>query len=150
MKTITMIALSACLVACGEGTSTPANDHAGDRPATGAATSTGTAADHAAAPANADNSGVNKRDEHNATLTPADQGGSESDRAITAGIRKAVVAEPGFSVDAQNVKIITIDGKVTLRGPVDAPNERDRIGELAKGVAGVTAVDNQLEVKQPK
>src|SRR5262245_41669991 len=69
------------------------------------------------AAADADNSGRNVRDRGDKTLTPMDQGGSEADRTITQDIRKAVVANDHFSTDAKNVKIITVDGVVTLRGP---------------------------------
>lgn len=39
------------------------------------------------------------------------------------------------------------DGVVTLRGTVDSSVEKDLATELARGVEGVTAVDNQLAVK---
>ena len=53
-----------------------------------------------------------------------DQGGSEADTAITQQIRKAVVAQDNLSTDAKNVKIITRDGVVTLRGPVASAKEK--------------------------
>jgi osmotically-inducible protein OsmY len=52
-----------------------------------------------------------------------------------------------MSVNAQNVKIITVDGKVTLRGPVASSEEKRRIGEIAGQIARSENVDNQLEVK---
>ncbi len=94
-----------------------------------------------------DNTGVNVRDRDDATLTPGDQGTSESDREITRHVRKGVMAKEELSTTAKNVKIITQDGKVTLRGPVKSESEQKAIGEIAQGVAGVTSVDNQLEVK---
>jgi hypothetical protein len=51
------------------------------------------------------------------------------------------------SVNAQNIKIVTQDGVVTLRGPVASQEEKDRIGKAAEGLAGVVRVDNQLEVE---
>jgi osmotically-inducible protein OsmY len=74
-----------------------------------------------------------------------DQGGDESDRKITADIRKRVM-DAKLSVDAQNAKIVTQGGRVTLRGPVSTQAEKDTIGRIAGEVAGVTNVDNQLEV----
>jgi len=46
------------------------------------------------------------------------------------------------------VKIITQDGKVTLRGPVKSAEEKKRIEDLATAVAGADNVDSQLEVEQ--
>ena len=51
-----------------------------------------------------------------------------------------------MSVNAHNVKIITKNGVVTLRGPVKSPEEKDTIAAKAKQVAGVKNVDNQLEI----
>ncbi|MES1176030.1 MAG: BON domain-containing protein [Myxococcales bacterium] len=94
-----------------------------------------------------DNSRVNERDKGGKTLTPMDQGPSESDRKITQLIRQSVVKDSSLSFTAKNVKIITIGGKVTLRGPVKTDAERSAIEAQAKNVAGVSQVDNQLEVK---
>jgi osmotically-inducible protein OsmY len=52
-----------------------------------------------------------------------------------------------MSVSAKNVKIITIDGHVTLRGPVNTAEEKRLIGEIADRIARSENVDNQLEVK---
>jgi hypothetical protein len=103
------------------------------------------ARDTASAP---DNSRVNSRDKSGKTLTPMDQGPSEDDRKITQQIRQAVVKDGSLSFTAKNVKIITINGKVTLRGPVKTDAERSAIEAEAKGIAGVTQVDNQLEIKK--
>jgi len=96
---------------------------------------------------NADNTRTNDRDRHGA-VTPMDQGGSEAERKITAMIRKAVVADKSLSFTAKNVKIITIGGKVTLRGPVKTDGERAAIEAQARKTPGVTDVDNQIEVKK--
>jgi osmotically-inducible protein OsmY len=94
-----------------------------------------------------DNTGVNVRDRADAALTPLDQGGSEADRGLTASIRQ-IVTQDQFSTDAKNIKIITENGKVTLRGPVKDAQERQAIESAVKKVSGVSAVDNQLEPKQ--
>ena len=94
----------------------------------------------------ADDTARNERDREGETLTPIDQGKSESDVEITRAIRRAVVAEKTFSTDARNVKIITRDGVVTLRGPVETPAEKTQIGSLAARPEGVKRVDNQIEV----
>jgi len=94
-----------------------------------------------------DNSRVNARDKDEKALTPMDQGGSEADRKITQQIRQAVMKDGSLSFNAKNVKIITVNGKVTLRGPVKTAAERSAIDAAAKSAAGANQVDNQLEVK---
>lgn len=94
-----------------------------------------------------DNTRVNERDTSREALTPLDQGESQSDRDATQFIRKAVMADDSLSFTAKNVKIITLGGKVTLRGPVNSARERSAIAAAAKRAPGVTGVDNQLEVK---
>jgi hyperosmotically inducible protein len=94
----------------------------------------------------ADNSGKNVRDRQGATQTPGDQSNAKADMAITQAIRKAVVADKGLSTNAHNVKIVTTNGAVTLRGPVKSEAEKNRIAEKAKQTAGVKSVDNQLEI----
>ena len=97
--------------------------------------------------ANRDNTAVNKRDRDGATKTPLDQNENKADIGITADIRKRVV-DTKMSVNAHNVKIITQDGKVTLRGPVKTADEKNQIEEIARSVAGEKNVDSQLEVQQ--
>ena len=98
-----------------------------------------------AEPVDRTNTGVNVRDRDSTAKTPVDQNENKADIAITANIRKRVV-ETKMSVNAHNVKIITQDGKVTLRGPVSTEQEKQRIEKIARAVAGVNNVDNQLEV----
>jgi osmotically-inducible protein OsmY len=93
-----------------------------------------------------DNSGRNVRDRDNQTKTPVDQSENEADRTITQNIRQAITADDSLSTNAKNVKIITNDGTVTLRGPVKSEKEKTDIEAKAKQVAGVKRVDNQIEV----
>lgn len=94
----------------------------------------------------ADNTKMNERDRTQPTLTPGDQAENEADRGITQKIRQGVVKEDNLSMNARNVKIITIDGVVTLRGPVKSEQERQAVLALALNVPGVKKVDNQLEI----
>jgi len=94
----------------------------------------------------ADNSGKNVRDRQDGSRTPGDQSNNKSDLAITQAIRKAVVADKALSTNAHNVKIITANGVVTLRGPVSSPEEKETIAAKARRVAGVKSVDNKLEI----
>lgn len=99
------------------------------------------------APAGADNTVRNARDRGTGALTPLDQGNSQADVDITARIRKGILDGKDMSVNARNVKVITKDGQVTLRGPVDTANEKRVIGDIAIDVALAANVDNQLDVK---
>jgi len=94
-----------------------------------------------------DNTAVNARDRAANAKTPIDQNENRKDIDITANIRKQVV-DTKMSVNAQNVKIITQDGKVTLRGPVKTADEKKQIEDIAHDVAGADSVDSQLEVEQ--
>jgi hypothetical protein len=96
-------------------------------------------------PVDRTNTGVNVRDRGGAAKTPIDQNENKGDVQITADIRQRVV-DTKMSVNAQNVKIITQNGKVTLRGPVATADEKQRIEEIAVAVAGADNVDSQLEV----
>ena len=93
-----------------------------------------------------DNSGVNVRDRNDATLTPGDQSESDSDRTLTAAVRQSLTSNDQLSTTTKNIKIITIGGKVTLRGPVNTEAEKTTIENAVKQ-AGAVSVDNQLEVK---
>src|ERR1017187_855877 len=94
-----------------------------------------------------DNTARNVRDRNSRTLTPLDQGNSQADVNTTAQIRKEIIAGKDLSVNARNVKIITTNGRVTLRGPVNTAEEKRFIGEIADRIARSENVDNQLEVK---
>jgi osmotically-inducible protein OsmY len=96
-----------------------------------------------------ENTEINVRDKGNTTLTPEDQKETKKDIKITAHIRKAVVKDKSLSIDAQNAKIITRNGMVTLRGPVANEAESKTLEKIAKKTRGVVKVDNQLEIKAP-
>ena len=74
------------------------------------------------------------------------QAEKEADRTITQQIRQQVFKEDAMSPDAKNVRIVTVDGVVTLRGPVQTEAERAEIDSVAKRIDGVKRVDNQLEI----
>lgn len=93
-----------------------------------------------------DNSGRNVRDADGTTKTSGDQSESETDRTITQNVRQAVTADDSISTNGKNVKIVTVDGTVTLRGPVKSEQEKTNIAAKAQQIAGVKQVDNQLEI----
>jgi sporulation protein YlmC with PRC-barrel domain len=83
----------------------------------------------------------------NSNLTPLDQGNSKADLDTTAQIRQEIMAGKNMSMNAKNVKVITIAGHVTLRGPVNTADEKRLIGEIADHIARSENVDNQLEIQ---
>ena len=93
-----------------------------------------------------DNTAVNDRDLEGATLTPEDQGNNPMDLGVTQRVRQAIVATDSLTTGEKNVKVITVNGVVTLRGPVESEESKSKIAALAKDAVGVTSVDNQLEV----
>jgi osmotically-inducible protein OsmY len=93
-----------------------------------------------------DNTGRNVRDGSDKTLTPGDQSSRKADVSLTRRIRRAITTDKALSTTAKNIKIITVDGVVTLRGPVKSDQEREKIAATAQQIAGVKQVDNHLEV----
>jgi osmotically-inducible protein OsmY len=93
-----------------------------------------------------DNTGVNRRDaDTELTKTPGDQGQNRSDIDTTAAIRKRVV-DMDLSTNAENAKIITENGNVTLRGVVESDEEKQTLERIAREIAGEGKVTNQLQV----
>jgi hyperosmotically inducible periplasmic protein len=93
----------------------------------------------------ADNTGRNVRDRGDRP-TAGTQSNDQDDVALTRQVRRAIVDDGSLSTNAHNVKIITSDGVVTLRGPVDSAQEKASVVAKAEHVPGVRHVDNQLEV----
>ena len=86
----------------------------------------------------------------NTPPTADQQKNNASDRMMTQKIRKAVMADKSLSTYAHNVKIITQNGMVTLKGPVRSDEEKHAIEAKAIEIAGnASMVDDQLSV-QPK
>ena len=100
-----------------------------------------------AAARDADNTARNERDRSSEIPTAGDQAQNKRDLEIAANIRKAVIADDSLSVNAHNVKIISSNGVVTLRGPVKSQQEKAAIEAKVKSVAGVSSVNNMLEIE---
>jgi osmotically-inducible protein OsmY len=96
----------------------------------------------------ADDTSRNVRDRDDRTLTPMDQGDSPQDRGITQDIRKALTDRDELSTNAKNIKIITVDGVVTLRGPVKNEQEKSTVVSIARKAPGAKRVEDQLEVER--
>ena len=94
-----------------------------------------------------DNTAINERDRSGETQTSGDQSNSSADLKITQAIRQALMKDSELSTTAKNVKIITDNGQVTLRGPVKSAQEKTKIDQLAKSAAGGAKIDDQLDVQ---
>jgi hyperosmotically inducible protein len=91
---------------------------------------------------------MNKGDANKAATTADQQKMNAADADLTKKIRKSVMADKSLSTYAHNVKIITQNGKVTLKGPVRSEDEKQTVATKAADVAGgANNVDNQLTVK---
>lgn len=90
-----------------------------------------------------DNSNQNK----NQNPTADNQSNAQSDRMTTAKIRKAITADKTLSTYAHNVKIITLNGAVTLKGPVTSDEEKQKIAAMAANIVSANKVTDELTVK---
>jgi hyperosmotically inducible periplasmic protein len=95
----------------------------------------------------ADNTAINERDRSGESKTSGDQSNSSADLKTTQAIRQALMKDGELSQTAKNIKVITVNGHVTLRGPVKTAQEKAKIDHLAKSAAGGVQIDNQLDVK---
>ena len=73
-----------------------------------------------------------------------------ADRETTKKVRSALMDDKSLSTYAHNIKIITTDGMVTLKGPVRSEDEKSAIEAKARQVAGDSNVTNNLTVAPPK
>jgi hyperosmotically inducible periplasmic protein len=95
---------------------------------------------------NPDNTAKNERDRSGETQTSGDQSNSSADLKITQAIRQALMKDGELSTTAKNIKVITANGEVTLRGPVKTAQEKAKIDHIAKSAAGGARIEDQLEV----
>jgi hyperosmotically inducible periplasmic protein len=95
-----------------------------------------------------DNTTVNKRDRDPGQATADQQKENRSDRDLTKQIRQSIMADKSLSTYAHNVKIISQNGTVTLKGPVKSDDEKTAVIAKAVAVAGSTdKVTDQITVK---
>jgi hyperosmotically inducible protein len=93
-----------------------------------------------------DNSKTNQGDASKGATTAEQQKMNPADRNITKQIRSSIYKDKSLSTYAHNIKVITQDGKVTLKGPVRTEDEKAGIAAKAAAVVGADNVTNQLEV----
>ncbi len=84
---------------------------------------------------------------HPAGVTAEDQGKAESDVEMTAKIRREIMAKETLSIRAKNIKIITMKGKVVLKGEVANGDERTALLGIATTHAGSENVKDEMVLK---
>jgi osmotically-inducible protein OsmY len=90
----------------------------------------------------------NTRENKAQSSTADNQPNAKSDRMMTAKVRKAIIADKNLSLYAHNVKIVTNNGQVTLKGPVKSEDEKQQVIKDATSAASPDKISNQLSVKQ--
>jgi hyperosmotically inducible protein len=105
-------------------------------------------ADQSATP-QADNTRMNQQDRNSNEATADQQKADRSDLEITQQIRKSIISDKSLSTYGHNVKVITQNGMVTLKGPVRSEEEKKAVEAKAAEVAGADKVTNEIDV-QPK
>ena len=94
----------------------------------------------------ADNSKVNTRDRNSSASTADQQKENQSDREIARQIRQSIVKDKSLSTYAHNVKVISENGTVTLKGPVRSEEEKKAVESKAVEIAGQDKVQNDIQV----
>jgi hyperosmotically inducible protein len=95
-----------------------------------------------------DNTEVNKRDRNSGEATADQQKMNAADEELTKKIRQSIMADKSLSTHAHNIKIISQNGAVTLKGPVKSDSEKQAVVAKAAAVAGTDRVTDQLSVAQ--
>lgn len=96
-----------------------------------------------------DNTKLNQQDRNSDRMTADQQKENTSDLGITREIRKELTDDKSLSTYAHNVKIITQNGTVTLKGPVRTEDEKHMVEAKAASVSG-KAVNSELSVAPKK
>jgi osmotically-inducible protein OsmY len=95
----------------------------------------------------ADNTRINTRDRNSSEPTADNQRNNMSDRDITRQIRQSIAKDSSLSSYAHNLKIVTQNGQVTLKGPVRSEEEKKAIEAKASAIAGDNKVTSELDIK---
>jgi hyperosmotically inducible periplasmic protein len=99
---------------------------------------------------NPDNTAINNRDRSGETDTSGDQSNNSADLKITQAVRRALMQDNQLSTTAKNIKVITANGQVTLRGPVNTAQEKAKIDQIVKSAAGGARIVDELDIKESK
>jgi len=80
--------------------------------------------------------------------TSENQGMTQRDTDMTRTIRERLMDDSSLSMNAHNIKIISENNKVILKGDVASAAERQKVESIAKGVAGKTPVVNNTVISK--
>jgi hyperosmotically inducible periplasmic protein len=94
-----------------------------------------------------DNTKQNSLDATNKTASADMQKNDKTDLALTKQIRASVMADKSLSTYAHNVKIVAVNGNVTLSGVVHSQQEKDSIAAKAQAVLQNGSLVNNLTIK---
>lgn len=83
-----------------------------------------------------------------AQKTAESQSTAAKDVETTRLIREKITDMDNLSVRAQNIKIITENGRVILKGPVASKEEMETVGRIARQNAGSAKVINETYVER--
>ena len=97
-----------------------------------------------------DNSKTNQADRDQSSATADQQKMNPADRQLTRKIRSAIMSDKSLSTYAHNVKIISREGKVTLKGPVRSDDEKAAVLTKATDIAGQQNVIDELQIAPKK
>jgi len=95
-----------------------------------------------------DNTKVNRRDRNAGEVTADQQKVNATDQDLTKRIRQSIMSDKSLSTYAHNIKIISQNGTVTLKGPVKSDDEKKAVMAKTVAVAGTEKVTDQISVKQ--
>jgi hyperosmotically inducible periplasmic protein len=93
-----------------------------------------------------DNTAVNQRDRNAAEPTADQQKETGTDREMSRKIRRSIVSDKALSTNAHNIKIISQNGMVTLKGPVNSDEEKKAVEKKATEIAGEANVKSEIQV----
>lgn len=93
-----------------------------------------------------DNTAQNEKEVRNNSVNPTDQGNSSKDVQITKDIRLGIM-DTDMSFNAKNIKIITRDEHVNLKGVVESDKEHQAILKIARNHANTDKIIDNLKVK---
>jgi hyperosmotically inducible protein len=93
-----------------------------------------------------DNTKANQRDRQPGEVTADQQKENATDRGLTKRIRRAIMEDKSLSTYAHNIKIISQNGMVTLKGPVRSDDEKRAVEAKAIEIAGKDNVKSEIAV----
>lgn len=79
----------------------------------------------------------------------AGQDTGEADRALHQKVRRFLIEDEFLSPEGKAVKVVILNGTVTLIGSVPQDKEKQDIERKVKNIEGVKKIDNKLTVSKP-